>query len=221
MSAVDPGVDYEQFKARMSAWDERAAKLRRDPCAFGRSAVEQIELIAAAAPKPPKPAPPRPVRQVSHAAMVARIAERSASHGDCVLWMGAASENGYGRIRTPGGFLKLPHRIVLEHTLGRRLYSDEDTRHTCDVPRCVKPEHLLPGSRSENTCDMRDRDRMQRGSFARCPLCLRPLGTQGSLVRCEGWRPHMLAELRKLVGSESCAADMLAFIESQLGARAA
>ncbi|MEU9067340.1 HNH endonuclease [Streptomyces sp. NPDC048306] len=51
------------------------------------------------------------------------------------------------------------HRWSLERKLGRKLSADEMARHTCDNPPCVNPDHLIPGSRSDNMMDMLQRNR--------------------------------------------------------------
>lgn len=35
--------------------------------------------------------------------------------------------------------------------------------HTCDNPSCVNPEHVYPGTATDNTNDMIERDRTMRG----------------------------------------------------------
>lgn len=86
-----------------------------------------------------------------NAMLVRRIlarAERDDETG-CLLWMGAANRKGYGRIRF-NKKLYSPHRVVLEHKLGRPLKPGEDTCHLCHNPRCVEAKHLSVGSRSDN-----------------------------------------------------------------------
>jgi hypothetical protein len=86
--------------------------------------------------------------------LVARILARTIrGQGGCLLWVGAAGEKGYGRIRF-NGRLYSPHRVVLEHRLGRRLLRHEDTCHRCDTPRCVDGDHLFAGTRQDNVHDM-------------------------------------------------------------------
>jgi hypothetical protein len=36
-------------------------------------------------------------------------------------------------------------------------------RHTCDMPLCVNPDHLVPGTQSENVADRHKRGRTARG----------------------------------------------------------
>lgn len=40
------------------------------------------------------------------------------------------------------------------------LRNDEEVRHTCDIPLCVCPKHLLKGSHTDNV-----RDAIERGRF--------------------------------------------------------
>lgn len=71
--------------------------------------------------------------------------------GECWLWTGIRTSAGYGSIWTGDG-TRLAHRISWE--LANRASADGlDVRHSCDNPRCVNPEHLSIGSRSENIRD--------------------------------------------------------------------
>lgn len=106
-----------------------------------------------------------------HAHLVARIQSRTRpGEGGCVLWTGAANRQGYGRIRDKGR-LYSPHRVVLEHALGRALESWEDTCHSCHVPRCCNPAHLTPGTRLENVRQSAGRPKTPTDLAAvpRCP----------------------------------------------------
>ncbi|MEG4633756.1 HNH endonuclease [Microcoleus sp. AR_TQ3_B6] len=42
------------------------------------------------------------------------------------------------------------HRLVLEHSLGLQIIPEYFACHTCDVRRCINPNHLWSGSRREN-----------------------------------------------------------------------
>ncbi len=36
-------------------------------------------------------------------------------------------------------------------------------RHTCDVPECINPDHLIPGTHQDNMNDMKQRGRQGKG----------------------------------------------------------
>ena len=86
----------------------------------------------------------------------------------CQIWpAGAANNNGYGRfnVRIDGrqrGILA--HRASLAAHLGRELTGAEEVMHSCDVPRCVNPDHLKIGTHRENMQDMMRKGR--GGGFA-------------------------------------------------------
>ena len=76
----------------------------------------------------------------------------------CMDWSGGL-KNGYGRLTAPGGARMYAHRVALALKLGRDLRDGEVTRHKCDNPPCVNPDHLEPGSTLENMRDCVDRGR--------------------------------------------------------------
>lgn len=88
-------------------------------------------------------------------ALVQRVLRGCVAQGDCLIWTGAVNDQGYGQIRVGGraGKTLYVHRIMSGAQPG------EEVRHTCDTPRCVKPEHLLLGTHLENIQDMYDRKR--------------------------------------------------------------
>lgn len=51
------------------------------------------------------------------------------------------------------------HRLVLEVKMGRQFAAGEVSRHECDNPLCVNPDHLMPGTRADNVADMMARGR--------------------------------------------------------------
>jgi hypothetical protein len=72
---------------------------------------------------------------------------------DCWIYQGPKSSTGYGTI----GLTSL-HRLSFEHHNGP-LGPGEVVRHSCDKPACWNPEHLIKGTRSDNSRDMFDRGR--------------------------------------------------------------
>ena len=80
----------------------------------------------------------------------------------CWLWNGAVDKRGYGRLgRT------LAHRISYEIAYGRPgrgLY----VCHTCDVPGCVRPDHLFLGTQSDNIRDAATKGRIANSRKTHC-----------------------------------------------------
>lgn len=69
----------------------------------------------------------------------------------CWLWQGRLDADGYGRMKYDGKYYRA-HRLSYELTYGQppdSLY----VCHTCDNPRCVRPDHLWLGTAKDNFDD--------------------------------------------------------------------
>ena len=73
----------------------------------------------------------------------------------CHLWTAHTNQKGYGRFKYLG-------RMVQAHRYAAGMLDwppEIQTRHICNVPACVNPEHLTFGSNADN---MRDRNEAGR-----------------------------------------------------------
>jgi len=89
---------------------------------------------------------------------LARFERKIDKSGECWLWTGATvGHMGYGHFSL-GQRLEMAHRA--SWTLYRGPIPDGAwVLHTCDVPRCVNPDHLYIGDAKKNAQDKKDRGR--------------------------------------------------------------
>jgi hypothetical protein len=78
----------------------------------------------------------------------------------CHLWTACTNGSGYGLFWYSG-------RLVRAHRYAAGMVDwppEIVTRHLCNVPACVNPEHLTFGSQSDNMRDMVEADRQAKGT---------------------------------------------------------
>jgi len=80
----------------------------------------------------------------------------------CWMWEGTTYKNGYGWIKAFGKVVSV-HRFSYELHKGP-IPEGMHILHSCDVRRCVNPDHLRAGTHKENMAEAADRGRMRSGS---------------------------------------------------------
>lgn len=80
---------------------------------------------------------------------------------ECWEWKGYRDDDGYGIFQWQGK-REGAHALALSFSTGEKRLPNQDTRHSCDNPPCVNPQHLKFGSRLENVRDMHERGRAFR-----------------------------------------------------------
>lgn len=89
-----------------------------------------------------------------------RLKAKLAKSGECLLWCGAISGNGYGLI-TVGRKNFSAHRVAYAMHHGS-VPDDLQVRHQCHNRRCCARRHLLTGTQLDN-----ERDKMRAGRQAK------------------------------------------------------
>lgn len=87
------------------------------------------------------------------------VSARSAnSDSGCVLWMGGKDRKGYpvARWKIKHWYV---HRLVLMRKLRQAIPPHILACHSCDTPGCINPDHLWPGSISDNNKDAAEKKR--------------------------------------------------------------
>ena len=88
----------------------------------------------------------------------------------CLITLRAVDRDGYRSIWHAGKRRRL-HRMMLERKIGRPLQANKHTRHLCNQPGCINPDHLLEGSAHENYMDRiqsgTQTKKQHRGEYAR------------------------------------------------------
>ncbi len=70
----------------------------------------------------------------------------------CWFWKGGYTDTGYGRFCT-GGAVWRAHVWSYHHLKKIPLPEGKLVRHKCQKKWCVNPEHLIPGTKSDNMYD--------------------------------------------------------------------
>ncbi len=96
---------------------------------------------------------------------------------DCVIWKGAKSPSGYGRLSDN----RYAHRAAWEEANGP-IPAGMFVCHHCDNPPCVNPAHLFLGTAKDNAQDMARKGRVGGGA---------PKGVYPSWTRAHS--PHIRA----------------------------
>ena len=78
------------------------------------------------------------------------LALRTVHEGDCIIWTGAKSDRGYGKIYLNGTTKNYVHRYVWERDNGP-IPAGMEIDHTCWNRACVNPDHLRLTTRKQNT----------------------------------------------------------------------
>lgn len=82
--------------------------------------------------------------------------------GDCWIWMASIDSRGYGHFWF-NGRLARAHRVAWILTNGP-FPEGKQSNHRCHNRRCVRPDHIYPGTASEN---VRDTEEAGRGNHPR------------------------------------------------------
>lgn len=78
----------------------------------------------------------------------------------CWIWTGTVSKNGYPVVSI-GNKLHYAHRYSYELHFG--VLGKDFCCHKCDVPQCVRPDHLFRGNAQANMDDCKNKNRVPRG----------------------------------------------------------
>jgi len=86
--------------------------------------------------------------------------EEVASHpeiGPCWLWTRSVNDSGYAQVKKDRKPL-MAHRLFYERYVGP-IPNGMQACHKCDVPHCLNPSHIFPGSAMDNVKDCIEKGR--------------------------------------------------------------
>jgi hypothetical protein len=120
--------------------------------------------------------------------------------GPCWLWTGSLTGSGqaYGQIRDEQGTPDFAHRVAWRMVKGP-IPAGMLVLHRCDVPRCVRPDHLYLGTAQDNADDRVESLRATRPRPRR-PSLIRSGQTRIVSVRFDDSRLETLNDLSRSEG---------------------
>lgn len=81
-------------------------------------------------------------------AMDNKLLAKTIKQGDCLVWIGAKTHNGYGLVRR-NNKSQLAHRVAYTQVKGA-IPDGLTINHKCQVTLCINPEHLEAMTLQEN-----------------------------------------------------------------------
>lgn len=120
--------------------------------------------------------------------LLALLLDNATPNGDCLEWMGQYSNSGYGHKSIMGRKFLIHRLVYLIHN--GPLPKGVCVLHKCDNRKCIKYEHLFPGTKKDNAIDM---VRKGRQIFQVHPERIARGDRCGSRTHPES-RPHLFGE---------------------------
>lgn len=101
-----------------------------------------------------------PSGEATRSTPVERITENARREGECLVWQGALTKDGYGRIRDGKRMVRV-HRAIWERDHGP-IPDGAEVDHTCWNRACVESAHLRLSDRQQNVANRRGANRTSR-----------------------------------------------------------
>ena len=114
--------------------------------------------------------------------------------GACWIWTASKNPMGYGYFNVGKHRCELAHRVAWLLVFGAT--ADSCVLHHCDNPACVRPDHLFPGTRTDNS---NDKVRKGRARGASMP---------GESNPCARLTDSVVREIRSLANEGHTGADL-------------
>lgn len=152
------------------------ATIARDLCWRHYQRLRRSGSFTATVVEPPRVVPQLFVERKSRRAMELRFWEKVKTDGACWLWQGSTTGSlNYGQFRGPSGKPEFAHRVSWQIAYGP-IPTGLLVLHRCDVPRCVRPDHLYLGDHADNSRDAAESQRVRRHRDHRTPENLERVG---------------------------------------------
>lgn len=122
--------------------------------------------------------------------------------GSCWLWTGARNGQDYGSARAAGKTRRATH--IMWALLTGEWPGDLIVCHSCDIPACVRPDHLWIGTQADNIHDMivKGRGRREAAYYGHAPAAYGHAARPFPLAEALDWRPPYWVPAR--VGDRAC-----------------